>query len=272
MRLGRKVPVLVDLKPSGLHYMEHLHEAGGLSAVLRELRPLLHLDAPTVSGKTLGEVIAAAESVPAQQVVRRVDNPIHPGGAIAVLRGNLAPGGAVIKHASATRGAAFASRPRCRVRFARRSRSPDRRRRPRRRGRRRAGAAQRRAARRAGHAGGRLHPDSVEARAAGRQGHGAHLRCADERHCLRHDRIARHARSRGRRTARAGRNRRHDRARRRAAPTRAMRRSRRARAASRTAARAQGKRRQRPAIDVFMSSTCCRPMPVAISTSCVPTR
>jgi dihydroxy-acid dehydratase len=100
--LGRRVPVLVDLKPSGLHYMEHLHEAGGLSAVLRELRPLLHLDAPTVSGKTLGEVIAAAEVIPAQQVVRHVDNPIHPGGAIAVLRGNLAPGGAVIKHASAT--------------------------------------------------------------------------------------------------------------------------------------------------------------------------
>jgi dihydroxy-acid dehydratase len=100
--LGRKVPVLVDLKPSGQHYMEHLHEAGGLSAVLRELRPLLHLDVPTVSGKTLGEVIAAAEMVPAQQVVRRADNPVHPGGAIAVLRGNLAPGGAVIKHASAT--------------------------------------------------------------------------------------------------------------------------------------------------------------------------
>jgi dihydroxy-acid dehydratase len=100
--LGRRVPVLVDLKPSGLHYMEHLHEAGGLSAVLRELRPLLHLDTLTVSGKTLGEVIAAAEVIPAQQVVRRVHNPIHPGGAIAVLRGNLAPGGAVIKHASAT--------------------------------------------------------------------------------------------------------------------------------------------------------------------------
>ncbi|MGH8714624.1 MAG: IlvD/Edd family dehydratase [Casimicrobiaceae bacterium] len=100
--LGRKVPVLVDLKPSGLHYMEHLHEAGGLSAVLRELRPLLHLDVPTVSGRTLGEVIAAAEVNPAQDVVRRVDNPVHAGGAIAVLRGNLAPGGAVIKHASAT--------------------------------------------------------------------------------------------------------------------------------------------------------------------------
>jgi dihydroxy-acid dehydratase len=100
--LGRKVPVLVDLKPSGLHYMEHLHEAGGLNAVLRELRPLLHLDAPTVSGRTLGELIDASEIVPTQQVVRRIDNPIHPGGAIAVLRGNLAPGGAVIKHASAT--------------------------------------------------------------------------------------------------------------------------------------------------------------------------
>jgi dihydroxy-acid dehydratase len=100
--LGRHVPVLVDLKPSGLHYMEHLHEAGGLNAVLRELRPLLHLDVPTVSGRTLGEVIDAAEVVPAQRVVRRIDDPIHAGGAIAVLKGNLAPGGAVIKHASAT--------------------------------------------------------------------------------------------------------------------------------------------------------------------------
>ncbi|MGH9406671.1 MAG: IlvD/Edd family dehydratase [Terriglobia bacterium] len=100
--LGRRVPVLVDLKPSGLHYMEHLHEAGGLNAVLRELRPLLHLDVPTVSGRTLGEVIEAAEVNPGQEVVRRVDDPVHPGGAIAVLKGNLAPGGAVIKHASAT--------------------------------------------------------------------------------------------------------------------------------------------------------------------------
>jgi dihydroxy-acid dehydratase len=100
--LGRKVPVLVDLKPSGQHYMEHLHEAGGLNAVLRELQPLLHLDVPTVSGKTLGAVIAASEINPAQRVVRSVDEPIYPGGGIAVLRGNLAPDGAVIKHSSAT--------------------------------------------------------------------------------------------------------------------------------------------------------------------------
>ena len=100
--LGRKVPVLVDLKPSGQHYMEHLHEAGGLNAVLRELKPLLHLDVPTVSGRTLGELIAAAEIVPGQDVVRSNAHPIFPSGGIAVLRGNLAPGGAVIKHSSAT--------------------------------------------------------------------------------------------------------------------------------------------------------------------------
>ncbi|HEY3178947.1 MAG TPA: IlvD/Edd family dehydratase [Casimicrobiaceae bacterium] len=100
--LGREVPVLVDLKPSGQHYMEHLHEAGGLNAVLRELKPLLHLDAPTVSGKSLGDIIAAAESVPNQSVVRPFADPIYPSGAIAILRGNLAPGGAVIKHSSAT--------------------------------------------------------------------------------------------------------------------------------------------------------------------------
>jgi dihydroxy-acid dehydratase len=100
--LGRNVPVLVDLKPSGMHYMEHLHDAGGLVAVLRALQPLLHLDVPTVSGKTLGEVIAASEANPEQQVIRSREDPIFPTGGIAVLRGNLAPAGAVIKHSSAT--------------------------------------------------------------------------------------------------------------------------------------------------------------------------
>jgi len=100
--LGRKVPVLVDLKPTGQHYMEHLHEAGGLNAVLRELAPLLHLDVPTVGGRTLREVIAAGEVVAGQDVVRRRADPVYGSGGIAVLRGNLAPGGAVIKHSSAT--------------------------------------------------------------------------------------------------------------------------------------------------------------------------
>jgi dihydroxy-acid dehydratase len=102
-KLGRDVPVLVDLKPSGMHYMEHLHDAGGLPAVLRELQPLLDLDVPTVAGNTLAETIAAAEVDPTQQVIRSPGNPIFPVGGIAVLRGNLAPAGAVIKHSSATR-------------------------------------------------------------------------------------------------------------------------------------------------------------------------
>jgi dihydroxy-acid dehydratase len=100
--LGRQVPVLVDLKPTGQHYMEHLYEAGGLNAVLREIAQFLHLDTLSVTGKTLGDIIAAASVVPRQDVVRPVSHPIYPAGGIAVLRGNLAPGGAVIKHSSAT--------------------------------------------------------------------------------------------------------------------------------------------------------------------------
>jgi len=98
--MGRETPVLVDLKPSGQHYMEDLHRAGGLPALLRELKPLLHLDALTVTGRTLGEEIDAAQAF-AQNVVRPFSNPIYPQGGIAVLRGNLAPGGAIIKQSAA---------------------------------------------------------------------------------------------------------------------------------------------------------------------------
>ncbi len=56
-RMGRETPVLVDLKPSGAHYMEDFHAAGGMTTLLRELKPLLHLDALTVTGRTLGEEI-----------------------------------------------------------------------------------------------------------------------------------------------------------------------------------------------------------------------
>jgi dihydroxy-acid dehydratase len=98
--MGRETPVLVDLKPSGQHYMEDLHRAGGLPTLLRELKPLLHLDALTVTGRTLGEEIDAAQAF-AQNVVRPFSNPIYPQGGIAVLRGNLAPGGAIIKQSAA---------------------------------------------------------------------------------------------------------------------------------------------------------------------------
>jgi dihydroxy-acid dehydratase len=101
-QIGRKAPVLVDLKPSGDHYMEHFHWAGGNSRLMKEIRGLLDETAKTVAGNSLKEVIDAAEMVPNQTVIRTSANPIKPTGGMAVLRGNLAPRGAVIKHAAAT--------------------------------------------------------------------------------------------------------------------------------------------------------------------------
>ena len=101
-RLGAETPVLVDLKPTGQHYMEDLFKAGGVTAILRELKPLLDLDCLTVSGKTLGENIERAPAPFAQDVVRPFADPIFRQGGIAVLRGNIAPNGAIIKQAAAT--------------------------------------------------------------------------------------------------------------------------------------------------------------------------
>jgi dihydroxy-acid dehydratase len=101
-RLGREVPVLVDLKPSGAHYMEHFHWAGGVPRLLAELAPLLDLSARTVAGGTLADAVARAEQVPGQDVIRSRDNPIHVGGGLAVLRGSLAPAGALLKRSAAT--------------------------------------------------------------------------------------------------------------------------------------------------------------------------
>jgi dihydroxy-acid dehydratase len=100
-RMGTQTPVLLDLKPSGQHYMEDFHKAGGMATLLRELKPLLRLEALTVTGRTLGEEIERAGPGFAQTVVRTLANPIYPQGGIAVLRGNLAPGGAVIKQSAA---------------------------------------------------------------------------------------------------------------------------------------------------------------------------
>ena len=75
-QLGRNIPVLVDLKPSGAHYMEHLYEDGGLMAVLKQLRPMLYLDCITVSGRTLGEEIDAAEVPATRKVIRLATSPI----------------------------------------------------------------------------------------------------------------------------------------------------------------------------------------------------
>src|SRR6185503_8366846 len=75
-RMGRETPVLVDLKPTGQHYMEHLYEAGGLATILRELMPLMKGGALTINGKTLAENVAAARVPDKQDVVRPRSDPI----------------------------------------------------------------------------------------------------------------------------------------------------------------------------------------------------
>lgn len=99
--MSRETPVLVNLKPAGDHYMEDLHRAGGVPRLLLELRDLLNTDELTVTGRTLGEEMdRAAEPFP-QDVIRTRSAPVYPAGGIAVLRGNLAPNGAIIKQAAA---------------------------------------------------------------------------------------------------------------------------------------------------------------------------
>jgi dihydroxy-acid dehydratase len=102
-RLGRGVPTIVDLMPSGRFLMEEFYYAGGLKAVMRALGEagMLHLDAPSVAGGTIGEIIKDAPNYNAE-VIRDFTNPLTPEGGIAVLRGNLAPNGAVIKPSAAT--------------------------------------------------------------------------------------------------------------------------------------------------------------------------
>ena len=101
-RLSDETPVLVNLKPSGAHYMEDLFAAGGLGAVLRELRPLLHLDCMTVTGETLGQRLEREGDVWVDRdIVRALDAPFEPVGGLVALFGSLAPQGAVLKRSAA---------------------------------------------------------------------------------------------------------------------------------------------------------------------------
>lgn len=110
--IGRKTPLLVDLKPSGANYMTDFHNSGGMAALLRELRPLLHLDAMTITGQTLGAVLDADSAIAVPPVPRELSciapasDPIYPASSLVVLRGNLAPRGAVMK-ASASKNRAL---------------------------------------------------------------------------------------------------------------------------------------------------------------------
>jgi len=99
--LSDSTPVLVDLKPTGQHYMSDLYAAGGIGAVLQELKPLLHLDCMTVSGQTLGEVLGQGVPWVDRTVVREFKNPISPVGGLVALFGSLAPNGAILKRSAA---------------------------------------------------------------------------------------------------------------------------------------------------------------------------
>jgi dihydroxy-acid dehydratase len=101
-RMGREVPTLIDLKPSGSHYMEHFHWAGGVPKLMKELGDLIDGSAMTVTGEPLSASIARAEEVPNQTIIRTRANPLQASGAMAVLSGNLAPQGALIKQSAAS--------------------------------------------------------------------------------------------------------------------------------------------------------------------------
>ncbi|MDW4499355.1 L-arabinonate dehydratase [Sulfitobacter sp. D35] len=99
-RIGHEVPVLANIRPSGKDYlMEDFYYAGGLPALMAEMRDRLDLSALTVNGKTLGENIEGAVNYN-DDVIRPLSNPVYHEGSLAVLRGNLAPDGAVIKPAA----------------------------------------------------------------------------------------------------------------------------------------------------------------------------
>jgi dihydroxy-acid dehydratase len=100
--ISDETPVLVDLKPVGEGYMEDLYAAGGVEAVLRELKPLLHLDTLTVEGGTLGERLAGESGWVDRRIVHEFASPVSKSGGLIALRGSLAPDGAIFKRAAAT--------------------------------------------------------------------------------------------------------------------------------------------------------------------------
>jgi dihydroxy-acid dehydratase len=99
--ISDSTPVLVDLKPTGPHYMEDLFAAGGIGAVLRELKPLLHLDCMTVAGEALADRLAVSEGPVDRSVVKPLGDPLQPKGGLVALFGSLAPKGAIFKRSAA---------------------------------------------------------------------------------------------------------------------------------------------------------------------------
>ncbi|PCG93294.1 Aconitase/3-isopropylmalate dehydratase, swivel [Penicillium occitanis (nom. inval.)] len=98
--IGRTTPLLVDLKPSGDNYMTDFHNAGSMLCLLHRLRPLLRESAKTITGETLGELLDKAPFKDfefSRSIIRTLDNPLYPSSSLVVVRGNIAPNGAVCK-------------------------------------------------------------------------------------------------------------------------------------------------------------------------------
>ena len=196
--------MLVDLKPSGQHYMEDFFAAGGMPAVLRELRPMLDLDCLTVTGETLGARIEAADRYVDRAVIRSATEPFQSVGGLVALFGSLAPRGAILKRSAADarlfegegRAVVFESLDdlAARVDDPALDVTP----------------TDYLVLKNAGPLGGPgmpeagYLPDPPEAEPGRGDRHGADLRRPDERHRLRHDRAARGPGGRGRRAAGSG--------------------------------------------------------------------
>ena len=99
--LSDETPILVDLKPTGQHYMSDLFAAGGVGAVMRELKPMLHLDCMTVTGEALGERLSRDAPWADRDIIRPLGDPYQKQGGLVALFGSLAPNGAIIKRSAA---------------------------------------------------------------------------------------------------------------------------------------------------------------------------
>ena len=214
--ISRQVPVIANITPSGKYLMEDFFYAGGLRALMAEMRDLLDLSCLTVTGGTIGDNIDGAV-VHLPDVIHPLDKPLYPEGATAVLTGNLAPHGCVMKPAAADKRFLQASRQGDRVRELRAHGARGRARRSRRHGRSCAGAEKCRTERRPRHAGMGHAADPEKAGESRRARHGAHFRRAHERHQLRRLHLACRAGELCRRSACLGADRRRDRDRRRRA-------------------------------------------------------
>ena len=216
-KLASELPCLVNLQPSGKHLMEDFCYAGGLPVVMKEMAHLLHLDAVTANGKTVGANIEDAENFN-PDVIKSFKAPFKANAGIAVLRGNLAPRGAIIKPSAATPALMTAPRPCRRLRLDRRVPQDDRRREPRHRRDLHHGAAQLRPEGLSRHGRGRQHAAAAQGAEKRHHRHGPNQRRAHERHRLRHGHPAHRAGSRRRRPARGRAHRRLHRGRRGEAP------------------------------------------------------